>query len=60
MVFFIRFWNCFLCQDRWNGYMTPTFSAALLCSSRAGSDLGCESGLVSGAILAIHKHIGHA
>ena len=24
----------------------PTLNAALLCSSRAGSDLGCESGLV--------------
>ena len=28
----------------------PTFDAALLCSSRAGSDLGCESGLVRGAL----------
>ena len=24
-------------------YMTPTLDAALLCSSRAGSDLGCKS-----------------
>ena len=24
----------------------PTLDAALLCTSRAGSDLGCESGLV--------------
>ena len=27
-------------------YMTPTLDAALLYSSRAGSDLGCESELV--------------
>ena len=30
--------------------MTPTLDAALLCSSRAGSDLGRESGLVWGAL----------
>ena len=35
--------NCFLCWDRWNGEVT--FDAALLCSSRAGSDLVRESGL---------------
>ena len=28
--------------------MIPTLDAALLCSSRVGSDLGCESGLVYG------------
>ena len=32
-------WNCFLCWDRWNGDVTPTLDAALLCSSRAGSDI---------------------
>ena len=32
--------NSFLCWDRWNGDVTPTLDAALLCSSRAGSDLG--------------------
>ena len=32
--------NCFLCLDRWNGDVTPTLYAALLFSSRAGSDLG--------------------
>ena len=32
--------NCFLCWDRWNGDVTPTLDAALLCCSRAGSDLG--------------------
>ena len=38
--------NCFLCWDHGNGDVPPTFGAALLCSSRAGSDLGLESGLV--------------
>ena len=38
--------NCFLCWDRGNGKVPPTLDAALLCSSRAGSDLGLESGLV--------------
>ena len=38
--------NCFLCWDRWNGDVRPTLDMALLCSSRAGSDLGHESGLV--------------
>ena len=33
-------WNCFLCLDCWNGDVTPTLDEALLCSSRAGSDLG--------------------
>ena len=42
--------NCFLCQDRWKGDMIPSLDAALLCSSRAGSDLGRESRLVWGAI----------
>ena len=37
--------NSFLCWDSWNVDMTPTLDAALLCSSRAGSDLGRESGL---------------
>ena len=37
LFFIIRlFWNCFLCRDRWNGDVTPTFDAALLSSSRAG------------------------
>ena len=46
-LFFIRIpRNCFLCQDCWNGDVMPTFDAALLCSSRAGADLGQESGLV--------------
>ena len=31
--------NCFLCWDRWNGDMTLTLDAALLCSSRAGSEV---------------------
>ena len=38
--------NCLLCWDCWNGDVTPTLDSALLCSSRAGSDLGRESGLV--------------
>ena len=42
--------NCFLCWDRWNSDLTPTLDAALLCSSRAGSDLGHEFGLVWGAL----------
>ena len=42
--------NCFLCRDCWNGDVMPTLDAALLCSSRAGSDLGRESGLVWGAL----------
>ena len=37
--------SCFLCWDRWNGEVTPTNDAALLCSSRVGFDLGRESGL---------------
>ena len=40
------FRNCFLCWDHWNGDVPPTPNAALLCSSRAVSDLGLESGLV--------------
>ena len=39
-------WNYFLCWDRWNGDVTPTLDGALLFSSRVGSDLGHESGLV--------------
>ena len=39
-------WNCFLCWDCESGDMPSTLDAALLCSSRAGSDLGLESGLV--------------
>ena len=31
-------------------YMTPTLDSALLCSSRAGSDLGRVSGLVCEAL----------
>ena len=38
--------NCFLCWDHWNSDVMPTLDAGLLCSSRAGSDLGSESGLV--------------
>ena len=38
--------NFFLCWDCWNGDMMPTLDRALLCSSRASSDLGHESGLV--------------
>ena len=41
---FLRNW--FLCWNHWNGDVTPTLEAALLCSYRAGSDLGHESGLV--------------
>ena len=54
--------NCFLCWDRWNGDMTSSLDAAMLCSSKAGTDLGCESGLVWGdiGIIAILKHIGRA
>ena len=37
--------NCFPCWHHWNGDMMPTLDAALLCSSRVGSDLGRESGL---------------
>ena len=32
------FWNCFLCWDRRNGDVMATLDAALLCSSRAGSN----------------------
>ena len=32
--------NCFLCWDHGNGDVTPKLDAALLCSSRVGSDLG--------------------
>ena len=35
----------FLCWDHWNNDMKPTLDTALLCSSRAVSDLGHESGL---------------
>ena len=45
-IFFSFLLNYFLCRDRWNGDVTPTLDVALLCSSRAGSDLGRESGLV--------------
>ena len=38
--------NCFLCWDHWNGDVMPILDAALLCSSRADTDLGHESGLV--------------
>ena len=38
--------NCFLCWGHGNGDVPPRLGAALLCSSRAGSDLGLESGLV--------------
>ena len=31
--------NCFLGWDHWNGVVTPTLDVALLCNSRAGSDL---------------------
>ena len=40
--------NCFLCWDGWKVDVMPTLDAALLCSSRAGFDLGCESGVVTG------------
>ena len=43
-------WNCFLCWDWWNSDTTATLDAALLCSSRAGSNLGCKSGLGWGAL----------
>ena len=42
--------NCFLCWDPCNNDLTPTLDVALLCSSRAGSDLGRESRLVWGAL----------
>ena len=32
--------NCFLCWDSWNDDVPPTLDAALLCSSRAGFDMG--------------------
>ena len=38
--------NCFLCWDHWNGDVMPTLDAALLGSSRVGSDLGRESRMV--------------
>ena len=40
--------NSFLCWDHWNGDMMTMIDAALLCSSRAGSDLGheCIEGLL--------------
>ena len=42
--------NCFLHYDCWNGDARPTLDAALLCSSRADSDLGCVFGLVWGVL----------
>ena len=36
--------NCFLCWDCWYSDMTHALEAALLCSYRAGTDLGRESG----------------
>ena len=47
--------NCFLWWDLRNGDMTPTLDAALLCSSRAGSDLGRESRLVE-ELCQVSKH----
>ena len=32
---------------RWNGDVMPTLDAALLCSSRAGSNLGRVSGFIT-------------
>ena len=55
LFFFAFLQNCFLCWDRWNGDVTPTLDMALLCSSRAGTDLGRESGLVWGAYISKHK-----
>ena len=41
--------DCSLCWDHWNGTVTPTLDAALLCSSRAGTDLGLMSDVESDA-----------
>ena len=41
----LNYHACFLCWDHWHGDRTPTLDAALICSFRAGSDLGGESGL---------------
>ena len=46
LLFFIILRNCFLCCDCWNSDVMPTLDAALLCSSRVGSDLGLKSRLV--------------
>ena len=45
--------NCFLCRDCWNSEVMHTLDVALLCSSRAGSDLGRASGLVWGAVVVL-------
>ena len=42
--------NCLLCWHHSDSDMMPTLDAALLCSSRAGSDQGCESRLAWGAL----------
>ena len=41
---FLRYF--ILSRDCWNGDVTSTLDAALLCSSRASADLCRESGLV--------------
>ena len=53
-VFFVFFLStllqdCSLCWDCWNGTVAPTLDAALLCSSRAGTDLGQMSDVESDA-----------
>ena len=48
--FLSPFRNCFLYWDLWNGDVMPTLDEALLCSSRAGADLGRVSGLVWGVL----------
>ena len=48
--FFKKIFICFLCWDCWNDDVTLTLDVALLFSSRAGADLGRESGLVLGAL----------
>ena len=39
-------WNFFLCRDRLSSDVPPTLGAALLCSSRVGSDPGLYPDLV--------------
>ena len=50
--------NYFLCWDCWNGDMMPTLDAALLCSSRAGSDLGRESGIIEPLLYISATYLG--
>ena len=47
--------HCFLCWDRWNGDVKSILDTALLCSSRAGSDVGSEFGLGWRALYHFHE-----